>query len=68
VTELTVDALFVHGLNITEHLLTDNELFFSFVYFTFLSFTEMGVGMGIKVVGMVWDGYKYLSPCMQLST
>jgi len=38
VTELKVDALLIYMdlselKNITEHLLTDNELFFSFVYF-----------------------------------
>jgi len=26
----------------------------------------IGVGMGIRVPGMVGDGYKYLSPCSSL--
>ena len=38
--------------------------FCKLIYITFLSFTEMG--MGIRVVGTVGDGFKYLSPCSSL--
>ena len=44
VTELTVDALFIHGLselkNITKRLLTENELFFSHLFTLSLQFTH----------------------------